>query len=598
MYVQGGDDYKKHAGLDFRSFSVKHYASVINGYSKYVWSCHVTNKALQAGQDPTAFSSNSHKGNASTTGEPAAAPSGNNAGITNDERVPAPSPDNAGITNDQRVPSPNNAAVTNDQRVPTASPNNAGILNEGIPTLSGNNAPPLPVVASTVVPTFGEHLTRELSEMASEQREARLVELSKMAPTELGFAEQSAHARRLMRGLGFSATPSSTALGWGPNSQLLGKRKPAVRKGGRKGKKSRRDDDAEEGEPEGEEESEGEEGSKGEGEDEANEKEKENREEAGVDVEMLDVGTKPVKPKPRFAGGKKNQDPRQAAENAKDQLLLVDLKLGPALGPKFDYAVDLWMKSEVDARFAIDKTTGKPSTKSHKPQMRPCELTEWVKNARKAGWRPSKVVGAIDRRMVKWWVESNPEWRQMTREDGTPWLRQGDASLADVDLRGPNGFLNVMMGLKMWSERWGEGVTEPPAIWSEMLADVSWVLERVTSGHGAHAVPAINAQTPAPAAINGADEPAANAAEQSAAPVANAAAEPVANAADKPAADKTAAKAAEQSAAPAPDAADKPAADEAMDLDLGSIDLDLLLGLTPEEQDDLLKELELDNEVS
>ncbi|KAJ7612129.1 hypothetical protein FB45DRAFT_703386, partial [Roridomyces roridus] len=111
---------------------------------------------------------------------------------------------------------------------------------------------------------------------------------------------------------------------------------------------------------------------------------------------------------------------------------------------------------------------------------RPSEITEWVKNARKAGWRPSKtkMVAGIEGRMIRWWVESNPAWRQITREDGTLWLRQGEDSLAEVDLRGPNGFLNVLMGLKMWSERWGEGVTKPPTAWSEMLADVTWVLEQ------------------------------------------------------------------------------------------------------------------------
>ncbi|KAJ7627254.1 hypothetical protein FB45DRAFT_722389, partial [Roridomyces roridus] len=141
------------------------------------------------------------------------------------------------------------------------------------------------------------------------------------------------------------------------------------------------------------------------------------------------------------------------------------------LGPKWDYAVELWMKSE--------ESTGKPSSKSHKPQLRPSELGEWVKNARKMGWRPSKAVpGAIGQRMLRWWVESNPGWRRITRDDGTPWLSQGEDSLAEVDLRGVNGFLNVLMGLKMWSERWGQGVTESQAAWSEMLADVTWVLER------------------------------------------------------------------------------------------------------------------------
>ncbi|KAJ7617932.1 hypothetical protein FB45DRAFT_872379 [Roridomyces roridus] len=141
MYVQGGEDYKKHPGLDFESFSEKHHSAIINSFSKYAYSCHTTNKALKDGtlapmDAATASSSSTTENTAKTSAKPAAILPGPNA-------TAAPPPP---VLNATAAPPPPPPVLN-----ATAAPPPPAVLNA---TAAPPPPPPTQVAAPWVVATM------------------------------------------------------------------------------------------------------------------------------------------------------------------------------------------------------------------------------------------------------------------------------------------------------------------------------------------------------------------------------------------------------------------------------------------------------------
>ncbi|KAJ6451872.1 hypothetical protein C8R47DRAFT_1229656 [Mycena vitilis] len=161
--------------------------------------------------------------------------------------------------------------------------------------------------------------------------------------------------------------------------------------------------------------------------------------------------------------------------------------------------VGLWWAQEASTAFATQK-------QGFTPAGRPEEIKGWVKAARKgAGHVAAKDAAIFVAKFKVWWKAINPQWRigadeTLKREEDGPW---------DVlRVPGPNAFLNVLICLKWWKEVGEEGD------WADVVADVTWVLERLiatrhspsvaesSSAHacGATAAPEILGASP-PAAV-------------------------------------------------------------------------------------------------
>ncbi|KAJ7358257.1 hypothetical protein DFH08DRAFT_615627, partial [Mycena albidolilacea] len=70
-----------------------------------------------------------------------------------------------------------------------------------------------------------------------------------------------------------------------------------------------------------------------------------------------------------------------------------------------------------------------------------------------------------------WWVDINPTWRNEQR----PMKREGGSSWLSLDIRGQNGFLNLLMCLKWWRD----AMEAPSPDWEEAVDDITWVLQQM-----------------------------------------------------------------------------------------------------------------------
>ncbi|KAJ7022891.1 hypothetical protein C8F04DRAFT_1272085 [Mycena alexandri] len=131
-----------------------------------------------------------------------------------------------------------------------------------------------------------------------------------------------------------------------------------------------------------------------------------------------------------------------------------------AWGAEWTKLVGLWWELESSTGF-------RSLTKGFRTAGRPDEIGHWVKCARKGA--PSIVnAAAFAVNWEKWWKGINPKWRVGT--DGA--LKRGEVGGWDtLEAPGPNGFLNVLIGLKWWKDAGGDGD------WPGMVDDVTWVLE-------------------------------------------------------------------------------------------------------------------------
>ncbi|KAJ7435093.1 hypothetical protein B0H11DRAFT_1756501, partial [Mycena galericulata] len=124
--------------------------------------------------------------------------------------------------------------------------------------------------------------------------------------------------------------------------------------------------------------------------------------------------------------------------------------------------VEQWWAKEKGSGFVAP-------TKSHSARLRPAQVHQWVKTARKT--TPAILsVEAFAKEWSAWWIDINPAWRKtqlpMAKADG-PW--------GYLDFPGQNGFLNVIICLKWWREKLDVESQE----WKEAVEDVTWVLSRM-----------------------------------------------------------------------------------------------------------------------
>ncbi|KAJ7725154.1 hypothetical protein B0H14DRAFT_2276069, partial [Mycena olivaceomarginata] len=77
-------------------------------------------------------------------------------------------------------------------------------------------------------------------------------------------------------------------------------------------------------------------------------------------------------------------------------------------------------------------------------KRRPAQVSAWVQRAR-IGSPEIKDVGKFAEEWAVWWQDINPAWRKIS----LPMPKQ-DGVWDNMDLPGPNGFLNVLVCLKWW----------------------------------------------------------------------------------------------------------------------------------------------------
>ncbi|KAJ6467619.1 hypothetical protein C8R47DRAFT_990325 [Mycena vitilis] len=145
--------------------------------------------------------------------------------------------------------------------------------------------------------------------------------------------------------------------------------------------------------------------------------------------------------------------------------------------------VGAWWAREEDAGFAGTVSTGvyvaerqrltsNAQNKGHPAKKRPTQIRDWVGRARNPNYTPAiPNVEKYGEEWWEWWVDINPAWRQKKR----PMKRGNGPSWSCLDLNGPNGFLNVLMGLKWWRDKLEDASPE----WEEAVDDVTWVLQQM-----------------------------------------------------------------------------------------------------------------------
>ncbi|KAJ7610376.1 hypothetical protein FB45DRAFT_1021778 [Roridomyces roridus] len=490
MFVQGGEEYKKHPDLDFGSWDEDKHSYLMNLFGKFVYNGHKFKKRLaleESGAIPAGSAAKRRKKNVANStsledgATPPPPPAVVNTSLEGGATPPPPPPVViASIEGSAAPPPPPPPPVVNTSLEGSTSPPpphpvvNTSLEGSTSPppppplltmSLNGSMTAPVPPQAGLQVEGIGPFLAAELALLESEKRQKLIEDFKRLTGVDRKYMEDAVERRAVMAKLGFGAVTSQ--LGWGPDSQTTGKgKRKATAKGRGKKKKARVEGD------------ENEDGGVGEDVDDAgaeDDEEKEGREDGEEgDQEPEEVvesraDAQRGRPRPRLANKGAGIE---GAREAYGQLFA-------EWGPAWEKLLTLWWRSE----FASEFHASRPS---HIPQSRPREISEWVARGRKAGYRiPAKDGGAtkedikaLDVRMWKWWVASNPVWRRKTEENGDVSLLQGDDSLREVDLRGKNGFLSVLMGLKMWAEVADGGVNNGE--WQKMAADVTWVLERLT----------------------------------------------------------------------------------------------------------------------
>ncbi|KAK6972149.1 hypothetical protein R3P38DRAFT_2585172 [Favolaschia claudopus] len=141
----------------------------------------------------------------------------------------------------------------------------------------------------------------------------------------------------------------------------------------------------------------------------------------------------------------------------------------------WDKVVALWWKLEEAANF-----TG--PAKGMGTKDRPTVVKGWINRARVGGPQPAiKDSFGFDVSWWKYWAGMNPAWRIEGKKKGEG---EGDWDTLRKQT-GKNGLLNVLICLRWWRDafeirnaaEWGERVASD---WKDAVADVLWVMERLT----------------------------------------------------------------------------------------------------------------------
>jgi hypothetical protein len=108
-------------------------------------------------------------------------------------------------------------------------------------------------------------------------------------------------------------------------------------------------------------------------------------------------------------------------------------------------------------------------TKGHSAKRRPAQVSAWVQRARISSLE-IKDVRKFAEEWAVWWQDINPAWCKIS----LPMPKQ-DGVWDNMDLPGPNGFLNVLICLKWWRGKLEEESKE----WLDAVEDVMWVLKQM-----------------------------------------------------------------------------------------------------------------------
>ncbi|KAJ7815063.1 hypothetical protein B0H14DRAFT_2375614, partial [Mycena olivaceomarginata] len=135
---------------------------------------------------------------------------------------------------------------------------------------------------------------------------------------------------------------------------------------------------------------------------------------------------------------------------------------GDSFGP-------LWTQLVAQWRLREEQTGFETSTKSHSAKLRPAQVGAWVQRAR-AGAPDIKDTAVFAKEFKAWWQDINPAWRKISLpmpRKGGPWTF--------MQVPGQNGFLNVLMCLKWWTEK----ISDESEDWKDAVEDIMWVLEQM-----------------------------------------------------------------------------------------------------------------------
>ncbi|KAJ7432594.1 hypothetical protein B0H11DRAFT_1659551, partial [Mycena galericulata] len=101
---------------------------------------------------------------------------------------------------------------------------------------------------------------------------------------------------------------------------------------------------------------------------------------------------------------------------------------------------------------------------------RPKQISDWVQQARKGTPKISDLKAFVEEWWA-WWTSINPSWRRVNGK----LVQDGAGPWTELEFPGANGLLNVVVCLKWWRAKLGEGNEE----WEKAVGDVTWVVSQM-----------------------------------------------------------------------------------------------------------------------